>query len=325
CKVYQKVWGNSKLKILDISFNRLKDLSESLGQLFNLESFNAPYNLLEALIGFHVFNKKLLAFHLVILGLIFQVGFRLKMTTQFCSLNSISNTMPSWLPKLPPMITYLNISYNQISGKIQDFLDNNVGPVVIDFSSNNFSRPLPRFSQLVGKLHVDNNQFFGSLNSICKIRSSTTLDLFENLLSGEILDCWTLMSVPIILNIANNRISGSIPYSLCSSTSLSSLYVRNNNLSGQFPVSLKKCQGLKVLDLGRNTLSGKIPEWIGTKLAYLGILSLRFNEFSEIIPPSICQLQSIRYRTFLATIYLEELHIASAISPHCNFCKMVQV
>ncbi|MCD7451999.1 hypothetical protein HAX54_014609 [Datura stramonium] len=123
---------------------------------------------------------------------------------------------------------------------------------------------------------------------------STTLDLSENLLSGEIPDCWGLMSVPIILNIANNRISGSIPYSLCSSTSLSSLYVRNNNLSGQFPASLKNCQGLKVLDLGRNTLSGKIPEWIGTKLAYLGILSLRFNEFSGSIPPSICQLQSIQ-------------------------------
>lgn len=102
------------------------------------------------------------------------------------------------------------------------------------------------------------------------------------------------MSALTVLNVANSRIYGTIPYSLCSSTSLSSPYVCNNNLSGQLPVSLKKCQGLKVLDLGRNTFSGEIPEWIGTELAYLGILSLRFNEFSGSIPPSICQLQSIQ-------------------------------
>ncbi|XP_070045003.1 receptor-like protein EIX1 [Nicotiana tomentosiformis] len=70
--------------------------------------------------------------------------------------------------------------------------------------------------------------------------------------------------------------------------------MRKNNLSGEFPASLKNCRGLSVMDLGRNTLSGKIPEWIGTKLPYLGILSLRFNKFLGNIPPSICQLQSIQ-------------------------------
>ncbi|XP_055824433.1 receptor-like protein EIX1 [Solanum dulcamara] len=117
--------------------------------------------------------------------------------------------------------------------------------------------------------------------------------------------------------VANNRISGSIPYSLCSSTSLSFLYVRNNNLSGQFPTSLKKCQGLEVLDLGRNALSGKIPEWVGTKLGYLGILSLRFNEFSGSIPPSICQLQTIQI------LDLSGNHLSGRI-PKCfsNFTTM---
>ncbi|CAN4097637.1 unnamed protein product [Withania somnifera] len=314
----------SKLKILDVSFNRLQGLPESLGKLLDLESFDAPYNLLGGTISESHLSKlcNLKSLNLSSNSMTWNVSldwvpcFQLQVISlSSCnlgphfpkwlqtqnsysildlSLNSISDTMPSWFSKLPPMLTYLNLSYNQINGKIKDLSSNNVGPVVIDFGHNNFSGTLPIFPQLVSELRVDNNQISGSLNSICKIRSAVTLDLSENLLFGEIPDCWALVSVPMVLNIANNRISGSIPYSLCSSTSLSSLYVRSNNLSGHFPASLKSCQGLRVLDFGRNTLSGNIPEWIGTKLAYLGILSLRFNEFSGRIPPSICQLQSIQ-------------------------------
>uniref|UniRef100_M1C3X3 EIX receptor 1 n=1 Tax=Solanum tuberosum TaxID=4113 RepID=M1C3X3_SOLTU len=314
----------SKLKILDVSFNRLKGLPESLGQLFDLESFDASNNLLEGTISeshlsnlcnlkslelssnsltwnvsvdwIPCFQLQVISLSSCNLGPYFPKWLQTQNDYAFLdiSLNSISDTMPSWFTKLPPMLYFLNLSYNQISGKIQDLSANNIGSIVIDLGYNNFSGPLPTFPYLVSELRVDNNKFSGSLNSICKIRSPVTLDLSDNLLSGEIPDCWALMYTLMVLNLANNHISGSIPYSLCSSTSLGSLYVRNNNLSGQFPASLKNCQSLKVLDLGRNILSGNIPEWIGTKLSGLGILSLRFNEFSGSIPPSICQLQSIQ-------------------------------
>ncbi|XP_009760943.1 receptor-like protein EIX1 [Nicotiana sylvestris] len=318
----------SKLKILDVSFNRLQGLPESLGQLYNLEIFLAPSNLLEGTISeSHLFNlcnlKKLdlssnyltwnvsldwiPCFQLQVISLSscnlgphFPKWLQAQNNYSYLdiSLASISDTMPSWFSDFPSMLTHLNLSYNQISGMIYDLSANNIdfnyGPIVIDFSYNNFSGPLPRFPRFVSELRVNNNQFSGSINSICKILSAITLDLSENLLSGEIPDCWITMPELLVLNVANNIISGSIPDSLCSSASLNSLYVRNNNLSGQFPASLKNCLALKVLDLGRNTLSGKIPEWIGTKLAYLGILSLRFNKFSGSIPPSICQLQSIQ-------------------------------
>ncbi|KAK4368886.1 hypothetical protein RND71_012678 [Anisodus tanguticus] len=337
----------SKLKILDVSFNRLQGLPESLGQLFDLESFDAPYNLLEGTISeshlSNLCNLKSLdlssnsltwnvsldwipCFQLQVirlsscnLGPLFPKWLQTQNSYSILdlSLNSISDTMPSWFPKSPSTLYSLNLSYNQISGKIHDLSANNA-LMVIDFGYNNFSGPLPRFPKLVSELRVDNNQFSGSLNSICTLRSPTTLDLSENLLSGEIPDCGTPMSGLMVLNVANNNISGSIPYSLCSSTSLlSALYVRNNNLSGQFPASLKNCQGLKVLDLGRNTLSGKIPEWIGTKLAYLGILSLRFNKLSGSIPLSICQLQSIQI------LDLSVNHLSGGI-PQCfsNFTTM---
>ncbi|KAF3666287.1 putative receptor-like protein 12-like [Capsicum annuum] len=197
----------SELKILDASFNRLQGLLEGFRQLFNLDSFDAPFNLLEGIV---------------------------------------------------------------------------------------YESHLSNLCKLKSELRIDNNHFTGSLNPICKLQSATILNLFENNLSGEVPDCWSPIAVPMVLNVANNHISGRIPYSLCSSISLSSLYVRKNNLNGQFPTSLKKCQGLKVLDLGRNTFKGNIPEWIGTTLAVLGILSIRLNKFFGSIPSSICQLQSIQ-------------------------------
>ncbi|MCD7451998.1 hypothetical protein HAX54_014608 [Datura stramonium] len=223
--------------------------------------------------------------------------------------------LPDSLGKLSKL-KILDVSFNRLQG-LPESLGQLFNLESFDAPYNLLEGPLPRFPKLVSELRVDNNQFSGSLNSICKIHSATTLDLSENLLSGEIPDCWTPMSVPMVLNVANNSISGSIPYTLCSSTSLSSLYVRNNNLSGQFPASLKNCQGLKVLDLGRNTLSGKIPEWIGIKLAALGILSLRFNKFSGSIPPSICQLQSIQI------LDLSSNHLSGRI-PQCfsNFTTL---
>ncbi|XP_059292384.1 receptor-like protein EIX1 [Lycium ferocissimum] len=313
-----------KPKILDVSFSRLQGLSESFGKLFNLEIFYASSNLLEGTISepylsnhcnckrlelssnslnwnisldwIPCFQLQVISLSTCDLGPLFPKWLQTQNNYSILdvSLASISDTMPSWFSNLPPMLSYLNPSKKQISRKIQDLSANNVGYIVIDFSYNNFSRPLPRFPQFISELQVNKNHFSGSLNSICKLVSSTILDLSENLLSGEIPNCWNSMSSLRVLNVANKNISGSIPSSLCSSASLSSLYGRNNNLSGHFPASLKNCQGLQVLDFGRNSFSGKIPEWIVTKLAGLGILSLRFNKFSGRIPPSICQLKSIQ-------------------------------
>ncbi|XP_059292386.1 LOW QUALITY PROTEIN: receptor-like protein EIX1 [Lycium ferocissimum] len=323
-------------------------IPQGLGQLFHLESFDAPYNLLKGTISeshlSNLCNLKSLdlssnpltwnvsldwvpCFQLQVirlsssnLGPLFPKWRQTQNSYSFLdlSLNSISDTMPSWFPKSPSTLYSLNLSYNQISGKIHDLLANNA-LMVIDFSYNNFSGPLPRFPKSLHDLYLNKNQFSGSLNAICILRLLHILDLSENLLSGEIPDCWNPMGDLLVLNVANNNISGSIPSSLCSSSSLTSLYVRNNNLSGNFPASLKNCQHLQVLDLGRNSLTGKIPESIWTKLAHLGILSLRFNGFSGSIPPSICQLQSIQI------LDLSGNHLSGRI-PQCfsNFTELQQ-
>jgi hypothetical protein len=98
----------------------------------------------------------------------------------------------------------------------------------------------------------------------------------------------------VVLNLANNNLSGKIPSSVGSLFLLQTLSLHNNKLYGELPVSLKNCSMLKFLDLGENRLSGEIPAWIGESLSSLMFLSLQSNEFIGSIPPHICQLRNIR-------------------------------
>ncbi|XP_069143331.1 receptor-like protein EIX1 [Solanum lycopersicum] len=188
--------------------------------------------------------------------------------------NHFYGMIPQGLGKLSELKT-LDVSFNRLQG----FLDN-LGKLskmkILDVYFNRLKGLPEILGQLfdLGTFDAPNNLLECTISeshfsNLCNLRSSkfSSNSLTWNASVDWIPDYCDLMSALTVLNVANSRIYGTIPYSLCSSTSLSSPYVCNNNLSGQLPVSLKKCQGLKVLDLGRNRLSAKIPEWIGTKLA----------------------------------------------------------
>jgi Leucine-rich repeat (LRR) protein len=101
-------------------------------------------------------------------------------------------------------------------------------------------------------------------------------------------------STLVVLNLANNNLSGEIPSSVGSLFSLQTLSLNKNSLYGELPMSLKNCSMLKFLDLSRNQLSGEIPAWIGESLSSLMFLSLQSNEFIGSIPLHLCQLTNLR-------------------------------
>ncbi|KAH0655013.1 hypothetical protein KY290_030817 [Solanum tuberosum] len=235
------------------------------------------------------------------------------------SLASISDTLPSWFSGFPPDLKILNLSNNQISGRVSDLIENTYGYRVIDLSSNNFSGPLPLVPTNVQIFYLHKNQFFGSISAICQSKTSpTSLDLAHNQFSGELPDCWMNMTSLAVLNLAYNNFSGEIPHSLGSLTNLKALYIRQNSFSGMLP-SFSQCQLLQILDLGGNKLTGSVPAWIGTDLLNLRILSLRFNRLHGSIPSIICQLQ------FLQILDLSANGLSGKI-PHCfnNFTLLYQ-
>ncbi|KAM7486943.1 hypothetical protein LguiA_002952 [Lonicera macranthoides] len=197
---------------------------------------------------------------------------------------------PYWFQDLLPRLKYLNISDNHIHGVLPDLSLEFVKLDQIDLSSNRFEGPIPLFPHNLSSLNLSKNMFSGSIISLCTIVTEflSFLDLSDNLLSGEVPDCWINANNLQILDLSNNNLSQKIPASFGFLDKLVLLNLRNNNFIGELLSFLKNCSALKVIDMSENKLLGKLPAWIGTDLTLLVVLSFRRNEFHGSIPLSMC-------------------------------------
>ncbi|XP_020081928.1 LRR receptor-like serine/threonine-protein kinase ERL2 [Ananas comosus] len=233
------------------------------------------------------------------------------------SKTKIVDTLPDWLWNMSSSLEVIDLSYNQIKGKLPLSL-NRVMLRYLNLSSNQFEGPLPALPQTPTVLDLSNNFFTGPIPnstlssleylllsnnsfdgnvpvSLCESTSLLVLDISNNKLSGEIPPCLGMSQDQLlILDTMNNNLSGQIPASLGKQTGLSILNLRNNSLSGEIPSSLQHCAELIILDLGYNNFSGTIPEWIGQSLSVLMVLSLRSNAFFGSIPSEIVRLGYLR-------------------------------
>ena len=63
-----------------------------------------------------------------------------------------------------------------------------------------------------------------------------------------------------MLNLSNNHLSGKIPLSFTSCSSLKVLKLDNNRLTGQIPQQLSQLHGLSIFNVANNLLSGPVPD-----------------------------------------------------------------
>ncbi|KAG4204146.1 hypothetical protein ERO13_A04G029604v2 [Gossypium hirsutum] len=236
------------------------------------------------------------------------------------SASGISDSLPYWFWDKFWGFSYINMSFNQISGT---FPNASIHTSHLDLSSNNFSGPLPCFSldiSKMGSINLSKNKFTGSVSPICNIIGDLALfDLSNNLFSGVVPDCFESFPFLTALNLGDNGFSGSLPSSLGYLISLEMLSLRGNKFSGELPSSLQNCAKLKFLDLSDNELSGEIPMWIGQKLSSLVFLSLQGNQFKGRIPHQLCGLK------YLQILDLSVNKISGTI-PSClnNFTSMTK-
>ncbi|KAL8247890.1 hypothetical protein R6Q59_009106 [Mikania micrantha] len=210
----------------------------------------------------------------------------------------ISFTMPLSFWRLFPNLHYLDLSQNDIQGRLLG-IPSRVS--LLNVSYNQFSGELPELSNgsLAGSLDLSYNSFVGLLHHlICPYggKELIVLNLANNHLSGAIPNqCWENFQILTVLSLENNNLSGQIPRNLGYLSSLQALNMCDNKLSGRLPTFLKKLRELWILQLARNKFIGRIPALFGTELSEnLRILNLRSNQFNGNIPHELCYLSVIQ-------------------------------
>ncbi|KAG2639481.1 LRR receptor-like serine/threonine-protein kinase RPK2 [Panicum virgatum] len=109
-------------------------------------------------------------------------------------------------------------------------------------------------------------------------------------LRGEIpQEVWRLRHLEV-LHLAGNSLRGGLPATF--PEGLKSLDLAGNRLSGTIPPGLGSCAALRRLRLSSNSLDGSIPQQIG-KLAKLRVLDLSGNRLTGGVPPELLYCRSL--------------------------------
>ncbi|CAL5430552.1 unnamed protein product [Camellia sinensis] len=268
-----------------------------------------------------------------------------KVTNLYMSNASISAVIPDWFESIYCGIIDLDLSNNQIKGKVPTFQKCKYrGPTKsLQLSSNRFEGPLTPLPSYVDLLDLSNNSLSGPITvsddnaftslglsnnhltgvisvSLCKAKNIILIDFSNNQLSGKIPPCLGQLNQLSVLDLTNNSLYGEIPSSLGSLQSLNFLHLRNNKFFGKLPLSLQNLTNLLTIDLGENVFTDNIPSWIGYNLTNLKFLNLQSNNFYGDIPPQLCCLQNLQL------LNLAQNNITGNI-PRCfgNFTAMVDL
>ena len=150
--------------------------------------------------------------------------------------NSFSGTMLNEFSSQQILFPFfLDVSNNDMSGKIPTWICNQTGRYSLFFLGNNY--------------------FEGEI--LCETTSFQLLDVSHNFLSGS-LPSWSGNFLKY-LNLQENKFSGSIPEAFFNISQIVTLDIGDNKLSGIIPSAIGQLSYLKILLLRGNRLNGTIP------------------------------------------------------------------
>ncbi|VAI68327.1 receptor-like protein EIX2 [Triticum aestivum] len=198
----------------------------------------------------------------------------------------IVDRLPDWFSTAFAKVRYLDISNNEISGRLPRNMEF-MSLEIFFINSNKLTGEIPNLPRNITTLDLSGNSLSGNFPSNIGNTYLSSLWLRSNQITGRI---------PKFLckaDLSNNLLEGQLPQCF-GVMDIGFLMLSNNRFSGNFPSFLKRLRQLKSLDLSHNSFSGRLPLWIG-ELAELRFLGLNHNTFSGEIPPTISNLSHLRH------------------------------
>ncbi|CAN4110738.1 unnamed protein product [Withania somnifera] len=297
------------LKLLNTLFLHINLLSGpipwELGNLTGLVNLDLSANALTGEIPFELINLQQLSL------------FNLFM-------NKLHGSIPDFIADYPEL-KVLGLWMNNFTGIIPEKLGRNEKLQELDLSSNKLTGTIPKdlcASKQLRILILLKNFLFGPIpedlgtcSSLVRVRLGQNylngsipngfiympelnlVELQNNYLSGTLSENGNSSSKPAKLgqlNLSNNQLSGSLPFSLSNFSSLQILSLGGNQFSGPIPPSIGQLTQALKIDLSQNYLSGEIPPQMG-KCVHLTYLDLSQNNFSGSIPLRISEIRILNY------------------------------
>ncbi|KAE9447461.1 hypothetical protein C3L33_20641, partial [Rhododendron williamsianum] len=230
------------LRYLDLSFNNFSGTIqlESFHRLQNLEALFLSDNSLS--VNASISDSSLSSFpQLAILRLAscklqeFPPLMKLPLEDLDLSVNQISGVIPNWVWNIGAgSLGFLNLSCNLLVGWQPNY---HIFPTVIDLHSNQLCGEIPIPPEHSAYVDYSRNNFSSSIPAEIgnRIRTARIFSLSHNMLSGPIPPSICNGTDLEILDLSNNRFTGTIPQCLIdtSTATLGVLNLQNNQLTGK--------------------------------------------------------------------------------------------
>ncbi|XP_035543987.1 probable leucine-rich repeat receptor-like serine/threonine-protein kinase At3g14840 [Juglans regia] len=142
------------------------------------------------------------------------------------------------------------------------------------------------------KLDLTRNYLSGTIPSEWASANLTVLSISVNKLSGPIPSSLGSMTTLVYLSLETNLFSGSVPRELGNLVHLENLILSANNLTGELPLALTNLKKLTELRISSNSFTGKIPDFFHS-WKNLQKLEIQASGLYGPIPSSISVLSNL--------------------------------
>ncbi|WVZ62655.1 hypothetical protein U9M48_012375 [Paspalum notatum var. saurae] len=298
--------GNlSLLRTIDLHTNNLTGkIPEVLGRLNYIQYLELSLNNLRGTVPLQLYNSSTLAFFAIANNNLYgqiptDIGFRLPNLHDFHNcFNMFSGLIPPSLHNLTN-IRSIRMSHNLLTGSVPPGLNRLRNLVMYNIGFNHISDTTTIISDLTNCTNLqiialDENLIEGSIpNALGNLSSSIAkIYLGGNSISGQIPPSIRSLTSLTLLNISYNELSGSIPPEIGNLNELTVLGLTGNKLSGRLPVEIGHLTALTKLEISKNELVGTIPNELGL-LQHVLSLDISSNKLHGDIPGSLFSLRSL--------------------------------